>query len=222
MKSRHTVIAFCDEIDNELSYDHERHAKGICPSCDFQRVVGIQREFIRRLEGSEVGIRGLFMWSLGTSLSDTGANRKLLNERWHLFTKRMYHHTDWLPLFRVLEVGRRGFLHYHVVTGLFIKHSTVLQCWRSLTKEKSNVHVSGYKGVKDPVPLIRYLLKYLTKSSSEYRWMGPLYGVGESYRKAHSGARRRYMGHTCYEVVTDGYPDTPEEQGKLYIKSKAD
>lgn len=198
----HEIHAFLDELDDTLSYRHSRHPVGHCPRCDWIRVQSVTVEFIRRLRACDEEIEGLFMWSLGTSLRDTPSNRRMLMKRWRAFTKVMNERDDWVPLFRVVEVGRRGFLHFHVVAGRYIEHAIVLKAWRSLTREPSNVNVSGYKGRKNPETLVRYLVKYLSKSTSSYRWMGPLHGVGGRSQQAErlSGAcdgskrRLRYMG----------------------------
>jgi len=90
----------------------------------------------------------------------------------------MLKYCDFPVVFRVLEVGKRGYLHYHFVSSGFMDHSKVLEVWRSLTGEASNVHVSGHRGRHDPKRLVGYLTKYLTKSSCEYRWCGAFYGLG--------------------------------------------
>lgn len=200
MTQKHETYAFYDEVDDTLTYRHGRCSVGKCKYCDTKRVHRIVSSFIRRLDESGTDLEGIFLWSLGTSLTDTKANRRLLNQRWRLFTKRMNHNSKWQPLFRVRETGRRGFLHFHVICGKFIPHSEVIDEWRSLTREKSNVHVSGYKGARNPRLLIGYLVKYLSKETSAYRWMGPLYGNGGRVQgPAGSGgttdpSRHRYMG----------------------------
>ncbi len=217
MKKVHEVIALMDELDeHNIKYVHERHTIGLCPWCDFIRVEAISKEFIRRLNVCSEEIRDLYMWSLGTSLSDTKMNRNLLMKRWNLFVKRMYHCEDWSPLFRVVEVGRRGFLHIHVICHKFVDHRVVLETWRSLTREKSNVHVSGHKGSLNPLRLARYLMKYLSKESSSYRWLGSFYGLGSRSRRLRSRSQGDYLyaGTTCYEFTTEGY-EVVDDQRKL-------
>lgn len=212
----HDVHGFIDEIDESIVYRHERHPRGVCPHCDWKRTMNLTNEFIERLDAIEGKYDDLYMWSLGTSLVDTRANRKLLMSRWRTFTKRMYHCEDWVPLFRVVEVGRRGFLHFHVIVGRYVDHRVVLNAWRALTKEKSNVHVSGHKGRQDARRLARYLIKYMSKSSTTYRFMGPMYGLGRrtSRRIGREGSTLRYGGVTCYQYKTRGYP-VREGQGNI-------
>lgn len=213
MKSVHEVHAFMDEIDGSLVYRHERHGVGVCPWCDLLRVRNISDEFIRRIEACGVPIPSLNMWSLGSSLKDTGYNRKIMLKRWRLFQWRMRKYPDWLPLFRVIEAGRRGFLHFHVVAGHYIRHSIVLEEWRGITNEPSNVHVSGSNGHVSPTNLVRYLMKYLNKSATTYRWMGPLWGVGGTTRSGKGKGRGlRYMGVTCYSVDTRAYEEKDPQQ----------
>lgn len=223
MTIKHETSAFYDEIDDTLTYRHSRCSVGRCKYCDTQRVFRIRTAFIRRLDESGASIEGIFLWSLGTSLTDTDTNRRLLNERWRLFTKRMNHYPEWQPLFRVRETGRRGFLHFHVIAGRYIEHSKVLKEWRSLTREKSNVNVSGYKGQRDPDMLIGYLVKYLSKESSAYRWMGPLYGVGGRVQaervsgpEGPRSKRGRYMGvvQGWTRPHSEGY-EQKERQAKI-------
>ncbi len=210
MKKVHEIHGMISEDGNDItSYVHERHRIGECPWCDFIRVENITREFLDRLDRLSSPVDNLYMWSLGTSLTDTVMNRKLIQRRWHEFQKRMYRVEKWKPLFRVLEVGMRGFLHFHVIVECFCEHRAVLNMWRSLTREQSNVHVSGHRGKQDPKRLTRYLLKYLTKSSSKYSWLGRFHGMGSrtSRRVSNwdSSVCERYGGLTCYEFVTEAY-----------------
>lgn len=219
MKMSHDVIAFMDEIDNSLSYRHSRHRKGECPWCDFIRVGEVSREFLRRLN-HVFGLDPvhLNMWSLGTSLRDDerGANRRLLQRWWHEFQKHPVR--GWCPVFRIIEAGRRGFLHIHTINPGFCTHELVLHAWRRITGESSNVHVSGRKGRQDPRRLASYLLKYLSKESCTYSWCGAFLGHGDrgtrGLRGAGQGLPKKFMG-TCYWTVeTDPYPEK-KKQHKL-------
>lgn len=216
MKETHNRIGLLSLDGSEIeAYAHERHKIGECPWCDFIRVENITKDFIRRLDIT--GADRLYMWSLGTSLKDTRINRKLLMRRWRDFTKRMWHCEEWNPVFRVVEVGRRGFLHIHCVTTSFTEHAIVLRTWRSLTKEKSNVHVSGYKGVLDPRRLARYLMKYLTKESSKYHWLGSFRSLGARSRSVRNGKTPNLSslqyGGLCYGgMITEGYDGKREQQ----------
>jgi len=217
MKKVHEIHAFMDEIDNSLTYRHSRHKKGECPWCDFIRVGEVSREFLWRLDhvyGTDVP--HLNMWSLGTSLKDTKSNRKLLQRWWHLLQARKLDKKGWNPVFRVVEAGRRGYLHLHVIVPTYVRHEVILYAWRSITGEGSNVHVSGQKGRQDPHRLANYLLKYLTKESSSYWWCGCFMGLGRKRRCSlrGDGQRRqvRYMGVTCYTYETEAYPEKKKEK----------
>lgn len=217
-KSRHAVIGMIDEAaPGEVIYCHERHPVGACPWCDFIRVENISKEFERRLDVCNQRIQSLNMWSLGTSLKDTAYNRQVLLGWWRVFSRRLDRDTEWLPLFRVVEVGRRGYLHIHCICGAFVAHEKVLRIWRSITGEASNVNVSGSGRNREPRTLIRYLVKYLSKQGSAYRWLGPLYGLGDTSRRIRSGGRRtiRYGGETCYSLNTRAYPENDGGQRKI-------
>ncbi len=212
----HIVYGLIDELDDEIVHVHERHKVGECPYCDMVRVESITREFIRRSEACEPKVSHLYLWSLGTSLTDTSMNRKLIQKRWHRFQASMHRVEKWKPLFRVMEKGRRGFLHFHVICESFCEHRVVLNVWRSLTKEKSNVHVSGHKGTQDTRRLTKYLLKYLSKESSKYWWLGRFHGMGSVKRSvAPSRQFRGSPGETSYRFNTIAYP-VRESQRKLH------
>ncbi len=222
-KMIHQVMGSIVENDGggvDIIYHHERHRVGDCPWCDFIRVERVADEFIRRVDECGRPIPTLNMWSLGSSLKDTRTNRNVMLKRWYKFRWRMNHLKAWCPLFRVLEVGRRGYLHFHVIVGEFIAHAVVMKEWRDLTQERSNVHVSpGGDYEHDPRRLTRYLMKYLQKESSTYRWMGPLYGLGDTSRAVREVGGRElvFAGDTPYAMITDGYRE--KEGSPTHISS---
>ena len=190
-----------------VGYGHLRHRVGECRWCDFIRVHSITREFIRRLDLCEDRITRLNMWSLGTSLVDNTYNRKVILHWFRLFALAMRGTRNWRPVFRVLESGRRHLLHFHVIVPWYVDHSIVLGRWRALTGELSNVHVSGGPKYLEPRFLCKYLLKYLGKVTSTYRWMGPFYGMGweRSRRVSHDAPGRVYGGVCCGGYTTEEY-----------------
>ena len=210
MKMTHDAVGLLSPDGNDIVMTvHSRHPVGECPWCDHCRVQDITREFLRRLDESREYIGHLYMWSLGTSLTDTVTNRKLLVTWWRVFSKRVWHLDAWRPVFRITEKGRRGFLHIHCVCTRFVKHSIILDHWRSVTGEKSNVHVSGQTGQQDPRRLAKYLMKYLTKESSSYRWCGAFYGLGRDRGHALLGNGEKLIYGGILEVYgyeTEGYP----------------
>jgi len=218
-KCYHTSVGMLNPEETDIvKILHSRHSVGECPWCDFIRVRKIAKEFERRIDICDERIQSLNMWSLGTSLTDTPLNRKTILHWWRVFTRRLDRNSHWAPLFRVLEVGRRGFLHFHVVCSQYISHAEVLRVWRSITGENSNVHVSSSNKEMKTSTLIRYLIKYLTKESSSYRWMGSLYGLGRATRgRVLEGPSERlvYGGAMCYEQVTEGYQEKADPQSKL-------
>lgn len=216
--SEHEVIGMLSEDGSDIvAYCHERHGIGVCPWCDFIRVERIVEDFMRRLDLTKERIESLNMWSLGTSLKDTKYNRKVLHAWWREFHGKVKRIKEWVPLFRVLEVGRRGFLHFHVVVSEYVDHKKILDTWRSITGEASNVHVSGSPPGRDFTPLIRYLVKYLTKEGSAYRWMGPLYGLGARSRSVSNRKGPMYYGGVTYLTMrTRAYGKRRDPQRKVF------
>lgn len=201
----------------EIKYHHERHSVGVCPWCDFIRVDNICQEFLRRLEVSDHVEDEIIMWSLGTSLKDSKFNRKVLIERWRIFSRRMDRCEDWTPIFRVVEAGRRGYLHLHVAVLGFASHAHVTSTWRSSTGEASNVNFSRSSGGADTPTLVRYLVKYMAKKGSTYRWMGPFYGLGDRSRSIvqPGGVPSVFAGATPYKWYTLAYVERRSPQRKL-------
>lgn len=212
MKIKHQRIGLLNDDESEIYYCHERHSKKEhCAWCDAIRVSNIQDEFLWRVENCGIKIDHLSLWSLGSSLKATEFNKKVIIRDWHLFRARMSKNTDWMPVFRVLEKGRRGFLHIHFVSINFISHSIVLDAWRSIRGESCNVHVSGQKGAQDPKRMVSYLTKYLTKETTSYRWMGPFYGFHrERSRSVRTSDIRLHYGGVVYGGF-DSYVNEPAE-----------
>lgn len=200
MDLTHELVALRDRETGEIVYSVVRHRVGECPLCDRKRAARIGHEFLDRLDASGVPYESLHMWSLGCSLRDSRSNRKVLSRWWREFCESMKR-TGWVPCFRVLESGRRGFIHLHVVVSGYVEHGVVLSKWRAVTGEKSNVHVSSMTG--GPGALVSYLIKYVTKTTTggghtgSYRWLGPLYGIKRT-RLREGGRSFEYMGSTCY------------------------
>lgn len=195
----HETIGLLNPSTGDIVYSLVRHRLGECPLCDRARNNRVAREFQRRLDVSGVSVSSLHMWSLGCSLRDSRSNRKVLSGWWRQFTESMKR-TGWVPCFRILEVGKRGYLHFHVVVSGFVEHAVILQKWRSITGEKSNVNVSAAAG--DSSHMVRYLTKYLSKGNGgacpgSYRWLGPLYGVPSAPPQGEV-QKLQYMGNTCY------------------------
>ena len=216
-KKMHQAIGMVnDDFTEIMCYVHERHNVGQCPWCDYMRVQHITNEFLWRMDNCGTKIKRLHMWSLGTSMTDTIFNRNVLLARWRQFSKVMGHNKDWSPVFRIVEVGRRGFLHLHVVAIRYVKHSEVLKAWRYQSGEKSNVHVSPGSKFMNPHRLAGYLLKYLSKNSSAYRFLGVFYGLHSSRsRYIGRGEFLRYGGICYFGYETDAYENKDPVQKDL-------
>lgn len=213
----HETVGLYDEESGDIVYAMVRHRVGECPYCDRVRSRRIANEFIRRLDASGLDAGRLHLWSLGSSLKDSAYNRKILTGWWRDFSKGMNKYSSWDPVFRVMESGRRGYLHFHVVIHGFVSHAVVLERWRRITGEKSNVNVSPLTG--DGGQLAGYLTKYLTKGSGEtrrpgtYRWLGSFYGlkmVSDRPTRA-----LKHMGSTPYHGPTVNAYNPPSRQKKL-------
>lgn len=211
MRNYHKAIGFIDEKTGHISrYAHQRHKVGECPWCDYMRAESIAREFLRRMEVLNERMEHLNMWSLGTSLKDSPRNRDLLLRWWAQFRRTIQKRFAWSAVFRVVEVGHRGFLHIHFVCYGYLPHAEVLKVWRAATGEKSNVHVSSQKGAQDVKRLIGYLTKYLTKETTSYRWLGRFHGLSMSRSRSIGSddvdrPSDRYGGECYFGYWTEGY-----------------
>lgn len=221
MKVEHDIVGLLDHATGEIVYSMVRHRVGECPYCDMLRARRIAREFLRRLDQSGLEAGGLHLWSLGCSLKDSAYNRKILGRWWRKFTEAMKR-SGWCPCFRIMEAGKRGFLHYHVVVSGFVPHALVLEKWRRITGEKSNVNVSPFVGDEDH--LAGYLTKYVTKGAGDgsgcafpYSWLGP-FRTGPPEKPVKGPSRDlEYLGYTVYHGPTvNGYKE-PLRQKKLQI-----
>lgn len=218
MKIFHERIGLLDSDEKEIYYAHERHKKDDhCSWCEMVRLVHIRREFLYRLENCGVPVHHLSMWSLGSSLKSTSYNRKIIIRDWHLFRARMSKLTSWVPVFRILEEGKRGYLHIHFIAISYLKHAVVMRAWRDIRGESCNVHVSGQKGKQDPLRLASYLLKYLTKEGSGYRWMGPFYGMArERSRRVRQGSDiRLHYGGIVYGGFESEVLEIPQYDAQM-------
>lgn len=216
-KIQHDIEGLLDEDTGEIVYAMVRHRVGECPYCDRLRAGRIAREFIRRVDQAGLDEGRLHMWSLGCSLKDSTYNRKVITGWWREFTKGMNKYTGWRPCFRVLESGRRGYLHFHVVVYGFVSHGVVLERWRRITGERSNVNVSPMQGGAEGI--VKYLVKYITKGSGEsrapgtYRWLGPMYALKNDCNAP--SRQLRHMGSTPYHGPTVRGYNAPSRQKKL-------
>lgn len=214
MKIEHDMLGMLDEESGEIVYSLVRHRVGECPYCDRKRAARISYEFIDRLDVAGIPSESLHMWSLGCSLRDTSYNRVVLAAWFRQFCEKMKR-SGWLPCFRVLESGKRGYLHFHVVVSGYVEHRLVLEVWRGITGELSNVNVSTMSG--SPDQLVRYLIKYVTKTTNgggqkgAYRWLGPLYGI----KVPRQGRRRKVsmVGSVPYKgPKVPGYRSRSEQR----------
>lgn len=219
MRVEHDIVGLLDKATGEIVYSMVRHRVGECPYCDILRARRIACEFLRRLDESGLEAESLHLWSLGCSLKNTEYNRKILGRWWRKFTEAMKR-TGWCPCFRIMEAGRRGYLHYHVVVSGYISHSIVLDKWRRITGENSNVNVSPMSG--DESALTGYLTKYVTKGAGDgspcafpYSWLGP-FRTGTPQKAAKGSVRDlEYLGYTCYSGPAVNAYKGPFRQKKL-------
>ncbi len=220
MKINHDCMAMLDELDHIYSYVHQRHKKSDnCVWCELVRLRRIQNDFQFRLSHCGETVTHLSLWSLGTSLKDTPTNRKILLRWWGLFRMRMNRSKTWSPVFRVVEAGRRHLIHMHFVDIGYIDHSEVLKVWRSLTGEKSNVHVSGSGYGKDSSKLVKYLCKYLTKQTTRYAFMGPfraIKGILEDMEVKDRDEVLHYGG-VCYGGFSSFVIERPDDHTQLLL-----
>lgn len=158
-------------------------SKESCDFCKTSRARQFLAKFFERVELSGVSLDETIMWTLGTSIEyyrdydwDSGRwvdNISEITCLWQKFNSRMKmearrNGVSWDPLVYVVEAGSEGNrLHVHLLVRSKINHQVVLQHWRDLTGEKSNVNfVKGQVG---------YLAKYAGKGLLRYSFLGELY-----------------------------------------------
>lgn len=133
------------------------------------------------------------MWTLGTNWNieeylyyGDKENIHKISQSLTKFQKRLksclkysYSKYQWVPIYRVLEYGKSGFLHWHIITHHFnhrisVKykgnHFTGIQklirfIWSEVTNiENPNVNYS-YRRNYDPIIAFKYVTKYLSKDT---------------------------------------------------------
>ena len=148
-----------------------------CDYCKNTWKRGLEYKFYLRFRASGVIVRYPVLWTLGTNYDADDDGRGLLREQWNKFRQWMDKHTDWKPIFRVVETGSKGGrLHIHFISIDYIEHELVTSIWRGCTNLKANINFIRF-GDSDLNLAFQYMLKYLTKDKSLYSWMGPFYNV---------------------------------------------
>jgi len=150
--------------------------------CDFCRVLRRKRILGKALARyKKIKFKGdkLILWTFGSSLHDNEINRRLIRNYWYLFVRRLKKISkNFDPLMNCMESGSRGDrLHYHIVGRGFLDHEKVLEIWRSITKEKSNVNFSRKISSRNSYQAFAYLAKYASKGY-KYYWMGSMLKIG--------------------------------------------
>jgi len=154
-----------------------------CGVCQSMWVKGLYSKFYTRKLRSGDNAEQCILWTLGSSKFDTGHERAALGEAWRKFRMWMDNYSDWRPIFRVVETGKKaGRLHIHFVVTWWLDHEVVLEAWRSAVGEAANVNFSYIPG-DGTSKVLGYMLKYLLKDKSKYSWLGSFYKAGEGERK---------------------------------------
>jgi hypothetical protein len=118
------------------------------------------------------GADSVTLWTLGTSLK---GDFEKLQKYWRTYTRRMNRDQQFNPIFRVHENGSKsGHSHIHFIHYGFLDHRKTVETWRSITGEKSNVNFRK-KESGDFNKALWYCLKYVTKESRNYSFLGAFY-----------------------------------------------
>ncbi len=172
----------------------------MCDNCSIQRRMVILARLHSVYRENRKFIKGIVLWTIGTKLKNTVDGRKTLSEFWKYFRSRMNKKAEWEPLFRVVEAGSKGKrLHIHFLNNGFLSHKIVLQAWREVTRENSNVNFSDHS--LPPEYALRYAAKYLSKDASKYSFLGIFYGKSQS--RSGSGCNAHGEPFIYYQSIED-------------------
>lgn len=204
-KREHTVFGLVCLGCGKIHYVTERCKRSdSCSRCSALWTRNLYRQFFHRWR--QIDDPGeVVLWTMGTSLMDTEANRTRISRYWTLFRMRMNKHGGWTPLFKVVEAGAKGRrLHVHLMVSGFLDHARVLKAWREVAGESANVNFSSVRS--DNVNRhLSYLCKYLVKQRSTYSWLGPMYHASALKRggvRCHDcGDDLQFLGET-YMIMT--------------------
>lgn len=175
-----------------------------CRYCQKKRRSKIYAKAMTRWNQIKKDHNYIVLWTFGTSLDDNKKNRRTIKKYWDKLRKRMNHH-DWQPLMRVVEAGSKGKkLHYHVIVSGKVPHSLLLDHWRDITGEKSNVNFKTSKGRKSE-RAFGYVVKYLSKGN-KYYWMGDLLKAKDDWEPEQNSCSWSYVGVLIddYKILSDG------------------
>lgn len=149
---------------------------GLCDSCQDYRRDRFVAMCMRRAQYYHTNTN-VQLWTLGTDMKDTKTNKEILYKYWRKFSMRINVYSKrigfkYSPLVYVFESGSKGDrLHIHFLHHGFLSHLFVLNLWRSITRQKSNVNYSALDHLS-VIVVIWYLAKYVSKSLERYYWLG--------------------------------------------------
>lgn len=148
-----------------------------CIECKRHRRAVLFAKLMERW-GLNEQITRLGFGTIGTNWKDTARNRVRLSEAWQLFRKIMNKNTKWNPLFKVVEKGKKGYLHIHFLYQSYVHREFVREEWSRITKiTKPHVWLQEVHFKYDNiVRTLWYVTKYVTKEASAYSWLGDFYG----------------------------------------------
>ncbi len=148
-------------------------------------------------------VKKVFMWTVGSSMQkeqlpdfklmvrdffkklNTYSDRQMSCEGWNdcpnnhfPYWNVMYYYD---PYAYCIEEGTKGFrLHAHIIFGDYLPHGLVLDLWRNITGEKSNVNF--VRSRKNSIyGAVNYISKYLSKDSIVRKMKG-LYGYHGKFK----------------------------------------
>lgn len=151
-----------------------------CIACSRWRVRRIVAKGINRWDRLPHKPKLYRMWTFGTSLEDTVENRVVISGYWKKFTHQMRTYCKrkgfmFMPNMYGIENGSQGNrLHVHCLVFGYSGHKIILERWRKVTGENSNVNIARSRFRNDHRRAISYIAKYCGKSGGKYYWAGDL------------------------------------------------
>ncbi len=158
-----------------------------CYYCDRYNSKKMIARIMARVE--KLKVSQVFLWTFGTNWKDTKENRLKLSQAWNKLTSYLSNYFKrpknlkivwrYKPLFKVIEVGKNGYLHIHAIFEAPIEYFFVKARWAHYVKiDNPNVNFNADQS-KEVIKAMSYVAKYVAKGigkSRNWSFMGRFYG----------------------------------------------
>lgn len=173
------ITSYCNS-SHEIEFDMRCRK---CVPCFHHKKRMWVAKLIDRFDQNCSNVKQVYLWTLGTNWGWSDDNMGRLKRAWVLFRKRVNINQKrrvwrgrWKPLVYVIEEGKAGFLHIHVVVHGRLDQSVGRALWSELTGiEEPNFGYSPPKR-RSPIAGMIYLAKYLSKGIYNWYWLGDMRG----------------------------------------------